>query len=95
MSMPLLPISFTLIAGALVLSGEYKRRGQTFRILVAMAIVMAMEAALLGLKTMGERAPWVAPLMYLIPIIPAAVCVHVIAPWRRQGREIRDAVADG
>ena len=55
----------------------------------------AMEAALLGLKTMGERASWVAPLMYLIPIIPAAVCVHVIAPWRRQGREIRDAVADG
>ncbi len=95
LSMPLLPISFTLIAIALLLSGEYNRRGQTLRILVAVAVVVVMEAALLGLKNMGERAPWVAPLMYLIPIVPAAVCLHVIAPWRRRGRKIRDAVAGG
>lgn len=95
LSMPLLPISFTLIAIALLLTGEYNRRGQTLRILGAVAVVVAMEAALLGLKNMGERAPWVAPLMYLIPIIPAVVCVHVIAPWRRWVREIRDAVAGG
>ena len=95
LSMPLLPISFTLIAVALLLGGEYKRHGQTLRILVAVALVVAMEAALLGLKNMGERAPWVAPLMYLIPIIPAVVCIHVIAPWRRRGRKIRDAVAGG
>ena len=42
LSMPLLPISFTLIAIALLLSGEYNRRGQMLRILVAVASILKL-----------------------------------------------------
>jgi lipopolysaccharide export system permease protein len=92
LAMPLLPIAFTLIAIALLLSGEYNRRGQLLRILVAVAVVVAMEAALLGLKNMGERAPWVTPFMYLISIVPAAIAVYFIAPWRLRYRTVRNYI---
>ena len=78
LSMPLLPLSFTLVGMALLLMGDFNRRGQLWRILSAVAIVFCVELAQLGLKNLGEKAPNIAFLIYLAPIIPAVLAVWLL-----------------
>src|SRR5690606_32378781 len=52
---PLLPLAFTFVALALLLHGDFNRRGQTWRILAAVGVVIAIESAVLGFKNLGER----------------------------------------
>lgn len=78
LSMPLLPLCFTLVSLALMLMGDFNRRGQLGRILSAVAIVVIVEVGQLGFKNLGEKAPNFAFLMYLIPLIPAIAAVWLL-----------------
>lgn len=78
LSMPLLPLCFTLVSLALLLMGDFNRRGQLWRILSAIAIVFVVEVAQLGLKNLGEKAPNTAILIYLTPIIPAFAAMWLL-----------------
>jgi lipopolysaccharide export system permease protein len=79
LSMPLLPLCFTLVGLALLLMGDFNRRGQLWRILSAIAVVIVVEVAQLGLKNLGEKAPSITVLMYLTPILPALAAVWLLA----------------
>jgi lipopolysaccharide export system permease protein len=84
LSAPLLPMSFTLLALALLLYGDFNRRGQLWRILSAVGIVLLMETSLLGVKNMGEK-------LYVMPLLPAAVALWALTASRPVRR--RAAVA--
>jgi len=71
-----LPLSFALIALAFLLSGDFNRRGQLFRILSAISTVITIEIAQLGAKNLGEKTQGIYVLMYFTPLIPA-----LIATW--------------
>lgn len=87
LSMPLLPLCFTLVSLALLLMGDFNRRGQLWRILSAIAIVFVVEVAQLGFKNLGEKAPNIAVLIYLTPIIPALTAIWLLnAPQLLQRR---------
>ena len=89
LSAPLLPIAFTLVGLALLLHGDFNRRGQLWRILAAVGVVIVVESALLGFKNLGEKLPDTVPLMYAASLLPSAAAAWVLAqrkrPRRRRG----------
>jgi len=82
LSSPLLSLSFTLIALALLLGGDFNRRGQLWRVMSAIGIVIVMEVSHLGVKNLGEKWPDLSLLMYLVPLVPAAVAAWFLSPRR-------------
>jgi lipopolysaccharide export system permease protein len=84
LSQPLQPLAFALVALALLLGGEFNRRGNGWRLVVAVGIAMAMEVGLLGVKSLGERLPWIAPVMYLISVLPAMFAALSLRPRLRR-----------
>ena len=80
LSIPLLPISFTLVGLAFLLGGDLNRRGQLFRILSAVSTVVVIEIAQLGAKNLGEKTQGVYLLMYFAPLIPALMGAWLLSP---------------
>lgn len=67
---PPLALAFTLIAACCLLFGEFNRRGQTKRILIAVALATVVQALVLSLgQTVGKNAWALAPL-YLAALLP-------------------------
>ena len=86
LSSPLLILAATLVALACMLTGEFNRRGQLNRIVVASVFIIGMQALWLIFKSAGEKYIEVAPLMYLdavIPIIIAAILLLTGGRLRR------------
>ena len=79
LSMPLFPLAFTFVGLALLLGGNFNRRGQLWRVLFAVGIIIILETSHLGVKNIGEKAINLAFLMYLIPIAPIIVSVCVLS----------------
>lgn len=92
---PLLPVTFTLVALALLLHGDFNRRGQTWRILAAVGIVILLESAVLGFKNLGERAPEIVPLLYATPIVPAIIAAWALSPQAPRMRRRAAAAGSG
>ena len=84
LSAPLFTPAFVLIAIASLLSGEFSRRGQTVRVLVAIGIVGALQGVSLTLLNLAPKVPGVMPLFYVPPI--AAMIMAVVVLGRRRGR---------
>jgi lipopolysaccharide export system permease protein len=82
LAQPLLAIAFTLVALALLLSGDFNRRGQTLRILSAIGFVVVGEMAQISVKNLGEKFPELAVLLYLIPLLPAAIAAFILGGWQ-------------
>lgn len=72
---PLLALSLTAIALAVLLSGEFSRRGQTLRIVTAIVLAGFAEALGLGSKYLAARDPWLLPVMWLGVLGPFAVAL--------------------
>jgi lipopolysaccharide export system permease protein len=70
---PLTAFSFAAIALIALLYGEFNRRGQMRRILVAVALAIAFEIADLGLRNLAARMPAAIVLMYLNILLPVAL----------------------
>jgi lipopolysaccharide export system permease protein len=91
---PLLSFALPLVALALLLGAEFSRRGQVVRVLWAVGVLVALEAAMLGLKSLGARYPDTAGLIYLCPI--ATIAAAQLYLWRgplRARRSIARPVA--
>jgi len=80
LAQPLQPLAFTLVALAFLLGGEFNRRGNGWRLVVAVGIAMAMEIGLLGAKSVGEKLPWLAPALYLVSVVPGAIAAFSLRP---------------
>ena len=91
---PLLGIAFVLVGMAALLGGQFNRRGQGRRIVAAVVVVVAIEAAMLGVKSMGRKIPELEPVMYLVPLIPIAVALYLLAGRSRFVRRIPAHVSD-
>ena len=83
LSSPLLYLAFTAFGLALLLGGEFDRRGQFLRILIAVCCVTVVQITVLSIKNLGEKTPALESIMYLLPLLTAAVCLVILMSGRR------------
>lgn len=75
---PFLPFTFTLIALAGILTGDFSRRGQTGRILVSVGAMAAVQTAFLGVENLASHDLGFVPLLYGVALGPAAVAAAIL-----------------
>ncbi len=70
---PLSVFSFVTIPLACLLPGEFNRRGQLRRVLLAIALALAFQALDLAIKNLAGRHLRAIPLMYVTDLLPLAL----------------------
>jgi lipopolysaccharide export system permease protein len=91
LTVPLLPLTFGIVALGVLLRGDFNRRGLGHRILAAIAVIVAVQAAALGLSGAARDDLALIPLMYALPaaamagglaaiLLPARLRPRTIAP---------------
>jgi lipopolysaccharide export system permease protein len=84
---PLYTLAFPIIALALLLHGDFNRRGQARRIALAIAVVLVVQAASIGFKQVATKLPDLLPLIYINALLPIAIGLYVLTwPARRRPR---------
>jgi len=81
---PLYTVVFVLIGMAALLAGEFNRRGQTKRVLAAIACVAALEGISLAMHDLASRSAAAVPAMYVSVIAAAGISLYVLL--RKQQR---------
>ena len=82
LSTPLLGLALPLLGLAVLLRGEFSRRGQPWRILIAITAAILLEGLGLGAKFIATKQPWMIPLMYVVTIAPAALAAMLLSRRR-------------
>lgn len=88
LAMPLYSFAFVLVGLAALLSGEFNRRGQTRRVLLAILCVGLLEALSIALHDLATRSNQAVPAMYAGAIVPMLASLYVLhrRPRRPAGR---------
>jgi len=73
LSVPLTALGFATIPLVALLCGEFNRRGQIRRILVAVLVALFYETLDLGLRNLAARYPAAIVLMYLNALLPVVI----------------------
>src|SRR5205814_9745389 len=73
LAVPLTAFSFAMIPLACLLPGEFNRRGQLRRVLLAVGLAMLFQSGDLGVKNLASTTYAAIPLMYLIDLLPFAL----------------------
>ncbi len=75
---PLSVFAYTLIGLALLLTGQFSRRGHIERVLLAVGIVIFLMSGDLGLSTLAAKNLALVPLLYVAAVIPIILAVLLI-----------------
>lgn len=83
---PFYALGYALVGLACLLSGGFGRRAQTRRVTLAIACVVALQGAALGLENLAARNLDLVPLLYLHAVLPiiAGYWLMVRPPRRRR-----------
>ncbi len=76
---PLTVFGFTVVALVFLLKSGFDRRGQLPRISAAVVALVVLEALWLGVADLVGKTPALAPLMYMVGLLPTAVGLYIIA----------------
>jgi lipopolysaccharide export system permease protein len=84
---PLTPFVFVLIPLACLLSGEFNRRGQSRRVLLAVLLAFLFQAADLGMRNVANRQLAAIPVLYAMIALPIAAGLWMLVrdAFRRGG----------
>lgn len=86
---PLYNLGFTLIALACLLTAGFDRRGQGATILLAIGLMVGLQAAALGMVNIAAKNLIFSPVLYALALLPIGVGVwlllHPPRPRRRAG----------
>jgi lipopolysaccharide export system permease protein len=95
LSAPLYHLAFIVTGLACLLIGGFSRHGQTGRVILAIALMVAIEAAQLGVGGLAVKALRLVPLIYAVPLLPVALGLYVLArpPLRRTRARAAEAQA--
>ncbi|HUC70029.1 MAG TPA: LPS export ABC transporter permease LptF [Stellaceae bacterium] len=75
---PLSALSFSLIPLACLLPGEFSRRGQAKRVIVALGAAFLFQVSSLGVNDLAARFTEAIPLMYVVDLLPFAVGLTIL-----------------
>ncbi len=79
LAVPLTAFSFAIIPLVCLLPGEFNRRGQLKRVLVAVACAMSFQAADLAIKNLEGRYPIAILFSYLLVLLPLVVGLGILS----------------
>ena len=79
LAVPLSVFSFVMIPLACLLSGDFNRRGQLRRVLLAVGLAFTFQALDLGVRNLAARNVGLIPLIYLINLLPLAAGFGILA----------------
>jgi lipopolysaccharide export system permease protein len=88
---PLSALTMAALSVACLLTGEFNRRGQTKRILLAVGLAFMVEVVDVGLKDLAARAWFAVPVVYGNLLIPLLVSLWML--WRESAPPRRRALA--
>ncbi len=92
---PLFVMVFTLIALAMMLTGEFNRRDRGKRLIVAIVFVMAIRLAGLAFVNMTAQSTLLTPLIYLNLFVPVAFAIYLLSQQRRNAGAFMAVVFGG
>lgn len=83
---PLYNLGFPLLAACILLTAGFDRRGQSAQVLSAIGLMVAAQAAALGISNISTGNLALVPLIYIIAVIPIGFGLWVLArpPWPRR-----------
>jgi len=89
---PLNAFVFALVGITILLSRKHDRQGPWRGMLLAVLIVILIQAFSSAAASMAERTPLLVPLLYLVPILPIMICCLVLfskkpMPWLAGGSD--------
>jgi lipopolysaccharide export system permease protein len=84
---PLYALVFAMIALAALLSGDHNRRGQSRRILAAIALTIALQSSSVAASGLASRNGALIPLIYANVLVPIAIASWWILRHPRRRRE--------
>ena len=90
---PLLALALTAVGLAVLFSGEFSRRGQAWRIGLAVLLAGGVEAATLGSKFLAIKEPIFLIAMWSAVLIPVAASYHVLTRNRLRRPGPSDTIA--
>ena len=90
---PVVSLLFVFVGLGALFSGDFNRRGSSWRLLVAVAAAISLQALTFSLMDLIVRAPDLIPLIYLLFAIMVGVAWYVVAsdPFRRTPQPIGSA----
>ena len=86
LSVPLLYLTYVVIGLAMLLGGDFNRRGQLLRISIAVLAVLLVQISVLGAKSLGEKIPEFAGALFAIPISTTILFLAILASSRPKRR---------
>lgn len=92
---PLLALVLVLASLAVLLSGDFSRRGQNDRVVMAVVLFLALEAAGIAAHNLASNDTKAIPLLYANIVLPIIASLYVLGPGagRRHRRARRTAAA--
>ena len=78
LTIPLTAFSFALLPLACLLPGEFNRRGQLKRVLLAIGCALAFQAIDLAVKNLEGRIAAAIPISYVVDLLPFAVGLGIL-----------------
>jgi lipopolysaccharide export system permease protein len=76
---PLYHFSFAVVACACLLIGRFNRRGQADRLIVAIGLMIMIQALALGASNMARRDLAMVPFIYIMPLVPSLIGLWLMA----------------
>ncbi len=83
---PFLPLSFGCIALCCLLIGPVNRRGQSKRIILATALIISVQAAVLGASNLATQNALGIYLLYALILLPIAASLFILSPYAERLR---------
>jgi len=83
---PLNAFVFALVGITILLTRKHDRQGPWRGLLLAVLIVIVVQALSTASGSIAERRPVLVPLLYLVPLVPIVVCSVLL--WNRRARPI-------
>ncbi len=81
---PLLSFDFVIISLAILLAGDFSRRGQASSIQISIGCVVAIQTFALGMRNLSDQGTFGIPFMYAAVLVPAIVGLILLSRKRRR-----------
>lgn len=94
LSTPILPVTLAALALAIILGGEFSRRGQLKQVLAAIAVMIAIYVNHIWLSNISARLPLLLPAVYANALLPLAVSLYFIIRPRRFKKRMKSTMTN-